>query len=95
MRADVFARVKFMEQQSESEKPFLLQQLLPHGILAAGLLLGGWLMPAQFNILHPKVLRQAGAGRMRMAGGACWAWVVRTSRVPAKVRVSREVIFMA
>ena len=51
-----------MEQQSESEKPFLLQQLLPHGILAAGLLLGGWLMPAQFNILHPKVLRQAGTG---------------------------------
>lgn len=50
-----------MEQQPESEKPFLLQQLLPHGILAAGLLLGGWLMPAQFNILHPKVLRQAGA----------------------------------
>ena len=50
-----------MEQQPEPEKPFLLQQLLPHGILAAVLLLGGWLVPAQYNVLHPKVLRQAGA----------------------------------
>jgi hypothetical protein len=50
-----------MEQQPEPEKPFLLQQLLPHGILAAVLLLAGWLVPAQYNVLHPKVLRQAGA----------------------------------
>jgi len=49
-----------MEQQPESDPPFLLQHLIPHGLLATGLLVGGLMVPAQYNILHPKVLRQAG-----------------------------------
>jgi len=61
---------KFMDEQTESqtepteseaaEKPFLLQHLIIHGVLASVLLMGGWLVPAQYNILHPKVLHQAG-----------------------------------
>jgi hypothetical protein len=50
-----------MLEEQESEKPFLLPHLIMHGILAAVLLVGGWLFPVQFNILHPRVLQQAGA----------------------------------
>jgi len=48
-------------EEQEQEKPFLMQHLIIHGILAAVLLVGGWLFPVQYKTLHPKVLQQAGA----------------------------------
>ena len=50
-----------MLEEQESEKPFLLPHLIMHGILAAVLLVGGWLFPVHFKTLHPRVLQQAGA----------------------------------
>ena len=46
--------------QDKSEKPFLIQHLIVHGVLAAILLVGGWLFPVQYKTLHPRVLAQAG-----------------------------------
>lgn len=45
--------------QDKSEKPFLIQHLIVHGVLAAILLVGGWLFPVQYKTLHPRVLAQA------------------------------------
>ena len=50
-----------MLEEQEPEKPFLLQHLIIHGILAVVLLVGGWLFPVQYKTLHPRVLQQAGA----------------------------------
>ena len=50
-----------MLEEQEPEKPFLLQHLIIHGILAALLLVGGWLFPVQYKTLHPRLLQQAGA----------------------------------
>ena len=38
----------------------MLQQLIFHGLLAGALLICGWLFPAKYKALHPKVLEQAG-----------------------------------
>ena len=38
----------------------MFQQLILHGLLAAALLICGWLFPAKFKALHPSVLEQAG-----------------------------------
>ena len=46
--------------QDKPEKPFLIQHLIVHGVLAAILLIGGWLFPVQYKTLHPRVLAQAG-----------------------------------
>ena len=46
--------------QDKPEKPFLIQHLIVHGVLAAILLVGGWLFPVQYKTLHPRVLVQAG-----------------------------------
>ena len=46
--------------QDKPEKPFLIQHLIVHGVLAAILLVGGWLFPVQYKTLHPRVLAQAG-----------------------------------
>ena len=48
--------------QDKPEKPFLIQHLIVHGVLAAILLVGGWLFPVQYKTLHPRVLAQAGKG---------------------------------
>ena len=50
-----------MLEEQEQEKPLLLQYLMIHGILAALLLVGGWLFPVQYKTLPPRVLQQAGA----------------------------------
>jgi len=47
-------------EQPKTEKPFMLQQLIFHGLLAGALLICGWLFPAKYKALHPKVLEQAG-----------------------------------
>ena len=46
--------------QDKPEKPFLIQHLIVHGVLAAILLVGGWLFPVQYKTLHPRVLAEAG-----------------------------------
>ena len=46
--------------QDKPEKPFLIQHLIVHGVLAAILLVGGWLFPVQYKTLHPRVLAHAG-----------------------------------
>ncbi|MGB0585181.1 MAG: hypothetical protein ACPGQC_00330 [Limisphaerales bacterium] len=46
--------------QDKPEKPFLIQHLIVHGVLAAILLVGGWLFPVQYKTLHPRVLTEAG-----------------------------------
>ena len=46
--------------QDKPEKPFLIQHLIVHGVLAAILLIGGWLFPVQYKTLHPRVLAEAG-----------------------------------
>ncbi|MBI61381.1 MAG: hypothetical protein CMO79_03095 [Verrucomicrobiales bacterium] len=38
----------------------MLQQVILHGLLAAALLICGWLFPVKYKALHPKVLEQAG-----------------------------------
>ena len=38
----------------------MIQQLIFHGLLAGALLICGWLFPAKYKALHPKVLEQAG-----------------------------------
>ena len=50
-----------MLEEQEQEKPFLMQHLIIHGILAAVLLVGGWLFPVQYKTIHHRVLKQAGA----------------------------------
>ena len=47
-------------EQHKPEKPFMIQQLIFHGVFAALLLVSGWLFPIQYNTLHPKALEQAG-----------------------------------
>ena len=46
--------------QDKTEKPFLIQHLIVHGVLAAVLLVGGWLFPVHYKTLHPRVLAHAG-----------------------------------
>ena len=46
--------------QDKPEKPFLIQHLIVHGVLAAILLVAGWLFPVQYKTLHPRVLAHAG-----------------------------------
>ena len=38
----------------------MIQHLIVHGVLAAILLVGGWLFPVQYKTLHPRVLAEAG-----------------------------------
>ena len=38
----------------------MLPQLIIHGVLAALLLVGGWMIPAQYRSLHERVLEAAG-----------------------------------
>ncbi len=47
-------------EQHKPEKPFMLQQLIMQGLLAGALLLCGWLFPAKYKALHPRVLEHAG-----------------------------------
>ncbi len=47
-------------EQHKPEKPFMLQQLIMHGLLAGALLLCGWLFPIEYKALHPRVLEHAG-----------------------------------
>ncbi|HCE06897.1 MAG TPA: hypothetical protein DEQ62_11270 [Verrucomicrobiales bacterium] len=56
--------------QDKPEKPFLIQHLIVHGVLAAILLVGGWLFPVQYKTLHPRVLAHAGKVSDDSAKGA-------------------------
>ena len=48
-----------MLQSHDTERPYLLQHLIIHGVLAVAFLAVGWLFPAQYRILHTDVLAQA------------------------------------
>ncbi len=52
--------------QDKPEKRFLIEHLILHGVLAAILLVGGWLFPVQYKILHPRVLAKAGEETARL-----------------------------
>jgi len=48
-----------MLQSNDTEKPYLLQHLIIHGVLAVAFLTVGWLFPAQYRTLHTDALAQA------------------------------------
>jgi len=56
-------------EQHKPEKPFMIQQLIFHGVFATLLLVSGWLFPVQYNTLHPKALEQAGLSMSKSSDG--------------------------
>ena len=56
-----------MIEKKKSEEPYMLSHLIGYGILAAALLTGGWLIPAQTGAVHPEVLKHAGKPKVKDA----------------------------
>ncbi|MDP7051892.1 MAG: EF-hand domain-containing protein [Verrucomicrobiota bacterium] len=81
-----------MLEEREPEKPFLLQHLIIHVILAIMLLVGGWLFPAQYKTLHRRVLQQAGLEKQKFEIFINSYTNAPDSEIKELLRISREKI---
>ena len=51
-----------MTEKQKKEESFMLSHLIGYGVLAAALLIAGWLIPAQTGAVHPEVLKHSAKG---------------------------------